>query len=167
MRNVNVYHPRPLSFIFSLLYVIFFCCISFGEILHLERLPTENWVLAAGFSEALNYSIGCWYFSTRLPFITSWTIPFNSSPDIVVMWWFCLIMSRSPAFRSQSGQTPGDAVRCETVKSVWFVPFTTLRLASCSFRALSSSLLARTDSSVFFLLSRLTFSSVSGALLFR
>lgn len=43
---------------------------------------------------------------------------------------------------------------------------TTFRLASCSFRALSSKRLAMTASSVFFFLNLFTFSSVSGELLF-
>lgn len=43
---------------------------------------------------------------------------------------------------------------------------TTFRLASCSFRALSSRRLAMTASSVFFFLNLFTFSSVSGELLF-
>lgn len=81
----------------------------------------------------------------------------------VAIWVVVLDDKLLPVF----GLEGKHAVSCEKVGSVLFVRYTTLRLASCSFRALSSSLLARTASSVFFLLSRLTFSSVSGALLFR
>ena len=81
----------------------------------------------------------------------------------VLMWTVALDNDSLPVFGSARGQTQWTA----RLAVKMFVRRTTLRLASCSFRALSSSLLARTASSVFFLLSRLTFSSVSGALLFR
>lgn len=92
-----------------------------------------------------------------IQFIKYWTLPFSSLLDIMLMWcldggaWLWLM----PCVLQNQGSF------CYLI---W--RYTTLRLASCSFRALSSSLLARTASSVFFLLRRLTFSSVSGALLF-
>ena len=122
-------------------------------------------------SDALNYSIGCWYFSTKLPFISCWTVQFNSLRGRygdVLIWTVGRDNESLPSiWVAARAKTGGRAVCCQTVRGIISVLYTTLRLASCSFRALSSSLLARTASSVFFLLSRLTFSSVSGALLFR
>lgn len=56
--------------------------------------------------------------------------------------------------------------KCYYCYCCYCITCTTLRLASCSLRALSSSLLAMTASSVFFFRSLFTFSSVSGELLF-
>lgn len=172
--SIKIEYLQPL---FTHIYVysssvclIFTCLISFVKMLHFKRLPglpVKIRVLV------MHSMIQCWCFN-KAP-IHHHTL--NCSIQLIIghygdvaVWMLVPDNQSLPAFGSDWGQTWWATVCGEKLWSVFyfiFLRFTTLRLASCSFRALSSSLLARTASSVFFLLSRLTFSSVSGALLFR